>query len=147
MRIKHFPLNAGSNIPVLRNSKGFKFGLIAACLMSFNSTAVEAQAATAIVELTNFKFTPANLELVANRPVVLELRNDSSGGHSFSAPEFFATARIGPNSAALVRSGVIEVPAHSTVSIRLVPAAGRYSLKCSHMLHALFGMKGLILVR
>lgn len=106
-----------------------------------------AQPAVATVDLANFTFTPSQLVLPANTETILQLRNNSSGGHNFAAPAFFAAARIEPASAALVRGGKVEVPGHSTVRIALIPAAGRYPLKCSHTLHAAFGMKGAITVR
>jgi plastocyanin len=71
----------------------------------------------------------------------------SGGGHNFTAPQFFAASRIEPESAALVRDGKVEVPAHSTVNVDMIPATGQYALKCSHPLHAAFGMKGTIVVR
>ena len=46
----------------------------------------------ATVELSNFKFAPANVQLPAGVPVVLHLNNVAGGGHNFSAPEFFAAA-------------------------------------------------------
>jgi uncharacterized cupredoxin-like copper-binding protein len=41
----------------------------------------------------------------------------------------------------------VEVAAHSSVDVDVIPAAGQYALKCSHPLHAAFGMKGAIVVR
>jgi uncharacterized cupredoxin-like copper-binding protein len=105
------------------------------------------QPVTAAVDLTNYKFTPAQIELKANLPTILQLRNDSSGGHSFSAPAFFAAAHVDPASASLVRNGGIEVPAHATVQVTLTPTAGQYPLKCSHPFHSTFGMNGTIIVR
>jgi plastocyanin len=99
------------------------------------------------VQLANFNFTPAQLALRANTPTVLQLRNNASGGHNFSAPAFFAAARIDPASAALVRDGKVEIPGHTNVQVVLTPAAGQYPLKCSHTLHSAFGMKGTIFVR
>ena len=106
-----------------------------------------AQPVTTAVDLSNFKFTPAQIQLLANTPVILQLRNDSSGGHSFSAPAFFAAARVDPASAGLIREGQIQVPAHATVRVVLTPAAGQYPLKCTHPFHSTFGMKGTIIVR
>ena len=107
----------------------------------------EGQPTTASVELTNFKFTPAQVSLRANVPNVLQLSNGSSGGHSFSAAAFFAAAHVDPASASLIHDGKIEVPAHATVRVTLTPAAGQYPLKCSHAFHSSFGMKGTIVVR
>ena len=117
-----------------------------ATLVAFAPPAA-AQPITAAVDLTNFKFTPAQVELKASRPTILQLRNDSSGGHNFSAPEFFAAAHVDPASAGLIRDGKVEVPAHATVRLALTPAAGQYPLKCSHPFHSTFGMKGTIIVR
>jgi len=110
-------------------------------------TAQAAQPIVATVQLANFSFTPSQLQLRANTPTILQLRNNSSGGHNFSAPAFFAAARLDAASAALVRGGKVEVPGHSTVQVSLIPTAGQYPLKCSHTLHSAFGMKGTIIVR
>ena len=108
--------------------------------------AVAASPAVASVDLANFSFTPNAITLQAGVPTVLRLRNVGGGGHSFAAPEFFAASRVQPESAALVQKGRVEVPAHSTVDINVIPAAGQYALKCTHPLHAAFGMKGTIVV-
>lgn len=99
------------------------------------------------ITMTNFRFAPAALQLTAGVPTVLRLRNDAGGGHNFAAPAFFAAARIDPASAGAIRDGRVEVKAHSTVDVALVPAAGQYPLKCTHTLHSSFGMKGSITVR
>lgn len=117
-------------------------GLIACCA---TSQAV-AQAAEQRVELSNFDFAPKELHLQAGQPVTLVLANVASGGHDFSAPEFFAAARIEPADAALVDEGEVDVPARETRTIHLVPAAGTYKLTCTHTMHAMFGMKGTIVV-
>jgi uncharacterized cupredoxin-like copper-binding protein len=109
--------------------------------------AAAAAPATTSVNLANFSFTPMTIQLRAGVPAVLRLRNTSSGGHSFTAPQFFAASRIQPQSAALVQKGKVEIPGGATVDIALIPAAGRYPLKCSHPFHAAFGMKGTIIVR
>jgi plastocyanin len=127
--------------------KAFLAAILAAVLAYVGEPAYAAQPAVATVNLANFSFTPAQLQLRANVPTVLQLRNNSSGGHNFSAPAFFAAARVAPASAHLVRGGKVEVPKRSTVSIELTPAAGQYPLKCTHTLHSTFGMKGKIIVR
>lgn len=106
-----------------------------------------ASPAVASVNLANFSFTPKTVTLQAGVPTVLRLRNLSGGGHSFSAPEFFAASRVQPELAALVQKGRVEVPANSSVDVDVIPAAGQYPLKCSHPLHAAFGMTGAIVVR
>ena len=96
------------------------------------------------VDLANFRFMPRQVELVANRPVTLVLANRAHGGHDFTAPEFFASARI---IAGAAPGGKIAMPGRATRSITLVPRAGTYRLHCSHFLHSSFGMTGTIVVR
>lgn len=101
---------------------------------------------TVEVQLSSFKFRPQTLRLRAGQPVLLHLVNSGSGGHNFAAREFFATARVAPDSAGRVRNGAVEVPGRSAVDIRLVPARGSYRLRCTHTLHSTFGMRGRIVV-
>jgi plastocyanin len=116
-----------------------------ATLVAF-ATPAAAQPIRAAVDLSNFKFTPSQVELKADLPIILQLRNNSAGGHSFSAPAFFAAARVDPASAKSIREGRVEVPAHASVEIALTPASGRYPLNCSHTFHSTLGMKGMIIV-
>ena len=97
------------------------------------------------VRLSNFDYSPREIRLRAGEPVVLRLVNSSGGGHDFSAPAFFAAARVDTGEA-LVRRGKIEVPSRQSVSVRLVPARGTYRLRCTHLLHSAFGMRGQIVV-
>src|SRR6187402_2939522 len=92
-------------------------GLIAVCT---SSQAVAQAAAEQRVELSNFDFTPKEVHLHAGQPVALVLANLASGGHDFSAPAFFAAARIEPADAALVSEGEVEVPGRETRTIHLV---------------------------
>ncbi len=105
------------------------------------------QPVTVSVTLANFSFQPNAIQLRAGVPTILHLVNTAGGGHSFSAPQFFATARLAPASRALIKDGMVDVPKHSAVDIELTPAAGQYRLKCTHTLHAAFGMTGNIVVR
>jgi len=79
------------------------------------------------VELSNFDFTPHELHLRAGLSTALVLTNVASGSHDFSAPEFFAAARVEPGDAALIDDGEIGVPGKSTRTVHLVPAAGTTS--------------------
>jgi len=96
------------------------------------------------ISLSNFAFAPRDIRLRAGQPYRLHLVNSANGGHNFSAPAFFRTARIAPADAAAVRNGTIEVPKGQARDIRLVPARGTYPVKCTHFLHSGFGMKGSI---
>lgn len=121
--------------------------LLACGLIFSTAPSAEPPDKTVIVLLSNFKFQPASVQLRANEPAILELQNESSGGHSFVAPAFFAAAHVDGSSASLISNGRVEVPAHQAIRLRLVPSAGDYSLKCGHSLHAMFGMTGRIIVR
>jgi len=98
---------------------------------------------TVEVRLSSFDFTPSAIVLTAGRPVILHLVNSAGGGHNFSAPQFFAAATgvSGP-----VSEGVVEVPGHQSVDIRLTPSRGSYRLRCTHTMHTAFGMTGTITV-
>ncbi len=96
------------------------------------------------VHLSNFAFDPSLIRLRSGVPVRLRLVNDSNEGHSFSAPGFF-TASLFPPGAAAPLGGTIEVRAHQTVELTVVPRLpGTYDLECTHFLHSLFGMTGSI---
>ncbi|MBO9516753.1 MAG: cupredoxin domain-containing protein [Porphyrobacter sp.] len=98
------------------------------------------------VELSNFDFNPKEIHLQAGHSYALVVANQASGGHNFSAREFFAASKIQAADAALVTDGEIEVPAMSTRTVHLVPAAGSYKLVCTHAGHAFLGMRGKIVV-
>lgn len=104
-----------------------------------------AEAAEAEVILSSFEFTPEMLRLAAGVPVRLTIRN-TAGGHDFTAPDFFAAARIAPEDAARLAEGQIDLAGGESVTIRLIPAAGTYDLVCTHTGHALLGMRGEIVV-
>lgn len=100
------------------------------------------------VVLANFSFTPADLALEADKPVVLHFVNEGSGGHNFVAPEFFAAAQMDEVTRERVgRKGVVELAKGESLDVPLVPKAGSYKVKCSHFLHAGFGMTGTVTVR
>lgn len=119
-----------------------------AALAMLASAPVVAQPATVEVRMSNFKFEPRSIEFRAGQDYTLTLINESSGGHSFAARDFFAASSINAADRALVREGTIEVPGHQRRTIRFRAApAGTYKVKCTHTLHGTFGMKGEILVR
>lgn len=118
--------------------------LASIALVPLAASAQAPQPAAVTVTMENFKFEPNTVQLKAGVPTILHLVNDAGGGHSFSAPQFFAAAKVAPASQGLVRGGTVDVPKHSAVDVELTPAAGQYPLKCTHTLHAAFGMKGTI---
>jgi plastocyanin len=102
-------------------------------------------AETINVRLSSFAFHPDQLRLRVGVPVRLHLENESSGGHNFSAPAFFA-ASIFPTGSP-PQNGKVEVAGKSSVDITLTPRApGTYKVECTHFLHSLFGMTGTIVV-
>lgn len=122
--------------------------LAIACSVSLCAmTSAQTLTTPAIVLMTSFRFEPARLQLRAGIPLLLRLQNQSSGGHSFVAPTFFAAAQIDPSSARMIMDGRVEVPSHKTIELALVPVAGTYPFKCGHPFHAAFGMRGVIIVR
>src|SRR3954464_856700 len=102
-------------------------------------TAAQPAAQTVVITLSNFDFTPNAIHLHAGQPVVLHLVNSAHGGHNFAAPEFFAAASgvSGP-----VTDGKVEVHGNQSVDVHVTPARGHYHLRCTHTMHATFGMTG-----
>jgi plastocyanin len=98
------------------------------------------------VMLSNFAFTPQMLHLKHGQAYRLHFVNQGSDSHNFSAPEFFATARINPADMSAVSSGKVELGKGESRDVRLVPATGKYNATCTHFLHASFGMTGGITV-
>lgn len=89
------------------------------------------------IVLANFSFTPAALHLKAGQPVTLHFVNQGSGGHNFSAPEFFRAAGAVPG-------GKVDLAKGESRDVMLTPRAGHYDVRCTHFLHTSFGMKGTI---
>jgi plastocyanin len=124
----------------------FAFALVALPAAAGGQAPDWAHAQRVEVQLSSFEFTPSTLHLHAGRAVVLHLVNTGSGGHDFTAPEFFAAAQIRPEDRRAVGKGSVEVRSRQSVDIALVPKAGNYALKCSHAFHKTFGMAGRIVV-
>ena len=101
-------------------------------------------AARVEVRLSSFAFDPKLIHLHAGQPVLLHLVNTGSGGHDFAAKAFFAAATL--RDPASVSGGRVALGGHQSRDVALVPRAGRYPLKCTHMMHATFGMTGEIVV-
>ncbi|HYX46016.1 MAG TPA: cupredoxin domain-containing protein [Sphingomicrobium sp.] len=102
-----------------------------------------AQPAQLTIQLANFSIAPKPIQLAAGKAVTLTFENRAGGGHDFTAKEFFAASTI---TAGAAPGGKIELAAHETKSITLVPRAGTYGAHCSHFLHASMGMTDQIIV-
>ena len=99
------------------------------------------------IVLANFSFTPSTISLKAGYPVKLHFENKGSGGHDFTAPEFFkAAAMDGATRTKLGKKGRIELDGGTSADLILTPKAGTYKVKCGHFLHSGFGMTGTITV-
>lgn len=109
------------------------------------ATQPTAQATPQQVTITiySFGFAPSPIRLAAGRPVTLTFVNRSGSSHDFTAPGFFAASAI---TAGTAPNGEVELAGHETKSITLTPHAGTFHAHCSHFMHAMFGMKDLIIV-
>ncbi len=106
------------------------------------------RAEAVIVELSNFKFSPSTVQLKQGQVYDLRLVNRASGGHDFSASEFFAAARIMEVDRGKINAGTVAVAGGKTIDIHLVaPTSGTYKLRCTHFMHSSFGMTGEIVVQ
>ena len=116
--------------------------------LCMGSPAIAQPAPVITVQMSNFKFAPSTIVLDHGRSYVLHLANIASGGHDFTAAEFFRAANVAPADRRYISDGEVEVPPGRAIDIHLTaPAAGRYKLKCSHSFHKMFGMSGSIVVR
>jgi uncharacterized cupredoxin-like copper-binding protein len=105
-------------------------------------------AQTVNVELSSFKFTPAELSFTRGVPYRLHLTNTSSGGHDFAAKELFAASTVAPEDAAQLKDGKLGLKSGQSADIRLIAnKAGSYPIRCTHFMHSSFGMTGTATVR
>jgi plastocyanin len=104
------------------------------------------QSADYDVLLEAFDIEPGEIRLAAGRPVRLRFVNSGQRALSFSAPAFFRAARIRSGAGDDLADGAFRLAAGERRTIVLVPAAGRYSMRSSNLLHRLFGMSGRIVV-
>ncbi|WP_164844042.1 cupredoxin domain-containing protein [Croceicoccus ponticola] len=109
-------------------------------------SAVLANAESVEIRLANFSFKPSDIHLKAGRAYRLVLFNETSGGHSFAAPDFFESAQIAPADADKVSDGTIDIAGNATETVVLIPTTGTYDLVCGHFGHAALGMTGELVV-
>jgi uncharacterized cupredoxin-like copper-binding protein len=104
-------------------------------------------AARVDIILANFSFTPSAIMLKTGQPVTLHFENKGSGGHDFTAPQFFKAATMdAATRSKLGPKGKVSLESGTSMDVTLTPKAGSYKAKCSHFLHAGFGMTGTITV-
>ena len=104
-----------------------------------------AQAPSLEVRLSSYEFTPSTIRMNAGRPYALKLVNGPKE-HTFTAPEFFAAAKVAPRDAAQIADGEVKLSGGQSVTVHLVPTAGQYKVVCTEFGHAMLGMRGTIVV-
>ena len=120
---------------------------LAALALSVPVTATEAPAKVTVT-LANFSFAPTDLHLHAGQPVTIHFINGGSGGHDFTAPEFFAAATMDAANRARVAGakGRVALGKGESSDVTLTPKAGTYKAHCSHFMHSSLGMTGKVVV-
>lgn len=105
------------------------------------------KAETVQIDLKNFAFSPASLHLKRGVAYRLHFVNQTSGGHDFTAKDFFAAATLNPATAGAVSNGTVKLSGAQSVDIDLVaPEVGHFEAHCSHLMHATLGMTGEVVV-
>jgi plastocyanin len=104
--------------------------------------------AKASVVMANFDYSPAELHLHSGQAVTIHFVNNGSGGHDFTATEFFAAATMDAANRARVggAKGRVSLGKGESFDVTLVPHAGTFKVHCSHFMHSTLGMTGKITV-
>lgn len=85
--------------------------LLAAALAALGAAPAAPQSPAVVnVRLSNFDFEPGTIVLDRQRSYVFRLYNASSGGHDFTASDFFRAANVAPADRRWIRDGSVEVP-------------------------------------
>lgn len=98
------------------------------------------------VLLRPWRIEPDPIRLAADRPVRLRFVNQGQATHSFSAREFFRSARLRPRDSDIVARGGFSLAPGERRTIALVPLRGRYAAGSRNMVQWLLGMRGEIVV-
>lgn len=134
----------------LTNMRLLAAGLGASVLLGL-AVAAHGQAPDATVvdvQLTEFHYTPAEIDLLQGHRYVLHIVNSGGVAHDLEARTFFQTVQLAPETAAKISDGRIEVGKGGTVDVAFVTSKpGVFEMHCTHPLHSVFGMKGKIVVR
>jgi len=134
--------------PLMRRPIAALAALLAAYTPMATLAAQGAQPQVVSVELSSFKFAPAEITLRHGQTYRLHLVNASGGGHDFTAPEFFAASSVAAGDRGLIADGKVRMAGKQAIDITLTPEkAGTFPLRCSHFLHSSMGMNGRITVQ
>ena len=122
------------------------FGL-AALMLTVPVSAAETTAKVTVT-LANFSFTPEELHLHAGQSTTIHFVNNGSGGHDFTAAEFFSAATMDAANSARVggNQGRVSLGKGESSDVTLTPRAGTYKVHCSHFGHSTLGMTGKVVV-
>ncbi|MBL8652125.1 MAG: cupredoxin domain-containing protein [Sphingopyxis sp.] len=126
-----------------------RFALVAAAALAIALPVTAAESpAKVTVTMANFSYAPADLHLHAGHSVTIHFVNEGSGGHDFTAEEFFAAASMDAANRAHVggTKGRVSLGKGESADVTLVPKAGTYKVHCSHFGHSALGMTGRIVV-
>lgn len=125
-----------------------RFLLLAAAITLAAPTLAAQQPANPDVVLANFSFAPKILHLHAAQSTTIHFVNNGSGGHDFTAAEFFAAATMDAANRAKVggAKGRVSLGKGKSIDVTLIPRAGTYKAHCSHFMHSSLGMTGQIVV-
>jgi uncharacterized cupredoxin-like copper-binding protein len=131
---------------------GFKIGVaafIASMGLAAGAALAQPSGATVVtVQLSEYKFSPAEIDLDHGRSYILRVVNTGGKAHDLSAKAFFQTVSVAADSAGEVKDGEVELAMGESADVALVPnRPGTYEMRCTHPLHAMLGMKGKIVVR
>ncbi|HLY80333.1 MAG TPA: cupredoxin domain-containing protein [Caulobacteraceae bacterium] len=107
-----------------------------------------AQPTVVNIQLSEYKFAPAQLTLEHGQAYVLHLTNTGGKAHDLSAKAFFQTVALAPGSAGKVKDGDVDLDDGESADVALTPQKpGTYEMHCTHPFHSMLGMKGQIVVR
>jgi plastocyanin len=121
---------------------------LAAAIALAAPVSAASQAAKTEVVLANFSFSPEELHLHAGQSATIHFVNKGSGGHDFTAVEFFSAATMDAADRAKVggAKGRVSLGRDEAIDVTLIPRAGIYKAHCSHFMHSSLGMTGKIVV-
>jgi uncharacterized cupredoxin-like copper-binding protein len=116
-------------------------------------TADRSRVETVSLTLSDFHFSPDDLELQRGTPYRLHLVNASTSAHTFASAPFFKAIAVrrsaqGTGAGVPVSPEGIEVGPGEQKDLDFVVATpGSYDFECSKFLHSTLGMTGNIVVR
>jgi len=100
------------------------------------------------ITLSNYSFSPTAIQLQAGTTYTLHFVNNGSKDHNFSAPEFFAAAQIAPADVSKIEKGLVDLGSGQSVDVTVTPVrAGSFAVECTHFMHKMMGMHGVITVQ